>query len=100
MTEKFFLLLLMNNDFLFDFLWSNIRTKSKFVVTFFTNFTVLFLKSWAVQWLPLLFHSKKVVSLTAREPFCMEFACSPCVCAGSLGYPASSNSPTVCNLLG
>ncbi|KAF7642028.1 hypothetical protein LDENG_00266000, partial [Lucifuga dentata] len=35
------------------------------------------------QWLALLPHSKKVLG-SIPGSFCVEFACSPCVCVGSL----------------
>ncbi|KAF7648537.1 hypothetical protein LDENG_00155190 [Lucifuga dentata] len=36
------------------------------------------------QWLALSPHIKKVPGSSPASPFCMEFACSPCVCVGFL----------------
>ncbi|KAF7666011.1 hypothetical protein LDENG_00123210 [Lucifuga dentata] len=36
------------------------------------------------QWLALSPHSKKVLGLNLTRLFCLEFACSPHVCMGSL----------------
>lgn len=41
-----------------------------------------------VQWLALWPHGKKVADLIpGLGPFCVEFACSPCVIVGSLQLP-------------